>query len=109
MRRRLSALLLAALATVAVASPAKAITSLEMVCESGGSLYYCTVYHDAIAPATVRWYINDRLVSGLNDRNSITNRTCPRGAIIKVEAVVTDVTGSMSVVGGPYCHGGPWP
>jgi len=108
-KRSLLALSFAALASAALAPPANAVTSVDLSCESGGSLYYCFAHHDAVAPATIRWYVNGSLVSSLNDRTFTGQRTCPRGAVIDIQVVVTDATGSATGSGGPQCHGGPWP
>ena len=109
MRRTLTALLLSAGAVLASAPAANAVTSVDVQCESGGNQFYCFAYHDAVAPYTVKWYLNGSYVASLDNRTFIGRRGCSGGRTVSVQAVVADATGSVTGTGGVYCNSGPWP
>jgi hypothetical protein len=105
----LAALSIAAAASVALAPAATAVTYVDVSCESGASKFMCFAYNDAQAPSTVRWYINGNYVSALDDRTFTGLRGCSGGSYLTVQAVVGDVTGSITGSSGIRCNTGPWP
>ncbi|MFE9744137.1 hypothetical protein ACFYOT_04470 [Saccharothrix saharensis] len=108
-RLSLAALLPAAAAALALTPSANAVTSVDVLCESGGSKYMCFAYHDAQAPSTVRWYVNGNYVPFLDNRTFTGQRGCAAGSYVNVQAVVSDATGSVTGSGGVICNAGPWP
>jgi hypothetical protein len=103
------AILLAAGFALATAPAAKAVTYAAVSCESGGSRYMCTVYHDATEPASIRWYVNGVLTTFLNDEVWTGRRFCEAGRLYDVEARVTDASGTAASYCPFWCNPGDWP
>ncbi|MCE6996951.1 hypothetical protein LZG04_19395 [Saccharothrix sp. S26] len=105
----LAALFSAAAAALSPTPSASAVTQVDVLCESGASRYICSVYDDAQASSTVRWYINGVYSSSLDNRRFTGQRTCAAGRYLDVQVVVSDATGSVTGSGGVICNAGPWP
>lgn len=115
MRARLSfrslvaASLFAAASMLTFAPTASALTQVHLSCESGGSRYHCSVFHDATSPPTIRWWVNGTPIQLLNDKDWTGFRSCQARRNYDVTVAVTDSTGTIGGTCTFVCNAGPWP